>query len=242
MPASLQASRLSQVHRDAQLRLRAHTLRDLLRLWPALDWQAIQATYPAWFTGVSALIARDRASSSQLAAAYVRAFRAAEGVPGQVSILLQSPALEEQVAASMRVTSQVAFKRGVAAGMSTQTAAANAFVTNAGAVARLVLDGGRGTIQKTLAADEHAAGWRRLVSSHACDFCGMLAGRGAVYAAATADFASHDHCACMAEPAYDVDLRQVRDYTPSTRRAADPDVQRARHDATREWLRSNGYG
>lgn len=238
---SLQASRLSAVHRDAQLRLRASTLKDLLKLWPALDWQAIEATYPTWFTGVSALISRDRAASAHLAGAYVRAFRQLEGVPGQVSILLQSPAVAEQVATSMRVTSAVSFKRGVSAGMSTEAAAANAFVANAGAVARLVLDGGRGTIQKTLAADEHASGWRRLVSSRGCDFCGMLAGRGAVYSAATADFSSHDHCACMAEPAYDVGLREVQDYTPSPRKLTDPDAERARKDRTREWMRANGF-
>jgi hypothetical protein len=30
----------------------------------------------------------------------------------------------------------------------------------------------------------------------------MLIGRGAVYSEATADFQSHDHCNCQAEPAW----------------------------------------
>jgi hypothetical protein len=37
---------------------------------------------------------------------------------------------------------------------------------------------------------------------HACDFCEMLADRGAVYGEASADFEAHDHCSCSAEPVF----------------------------------------
>ena len=49
--------------------------------------------------------------------------------------------------------------------------------------------------------DPKARGWQR-VGVGECDFCSMLIGRGAVYSEATADFLSHDHCHCYAEPAF----------------------------------------
>jgi hypothetical protein len=78
-------------------------------------------------------------------------------------------------------------------------------------------------IRESVAADDYAQGWRRVTSGAACGFCRMLAGRGEVYTEATADFASHDHCGCGAEPVYGQG-RGVRGYTAS---------QRTRSDATR---------
>jgi len=40
--------------------------------------------------------------------------------------------------------------------------------------------------------------WRRLTSTKACNFCVMLADRGAVYwSEQTASFKPHDNCACF---------------------------------------------
>ena len=41
---------------------------------------------------------------------------------------------------------------------------------------------------------------RRVLGGEGCEFCQMLAGRGAVYSAETADFEAHDKCACTPEP------------------------------------------
>jgi hypothetical protein len=43
---------------------------------------------------------------------------------------------------------------------------------------------------------------QRVLGGAGCDFCQMLAGRGEVYSAETADFEAHDHCGCTAEPIY----------------------------------------
>jgi hypothetical protein len=66
---------------------------------------------------------------------------------------------------------------------------------------RRVANFSRLTVTTASIADPGARGWMR-VGAGECDFCRMLIGRGAVYSEATADFASHDHCQCQAEPEF----------------------------------------
>lgn len=192
---------LTSAYRAQNATLRARTMRDLIRLWPALDIAALNATFPAWFAGASLVIGRDRATSAGLAASYLRAHRAAAGVLGTPTIHLAAPAVSEQVATAMRVTTVVAVNRALRAGKTLEMAKANAFIMSSGAATRLVLDAGRETISASAVADRRTAGWQR-VGVGRCDFCQMLLSRGAVYTEATADFQSHDHCGCTAEPVY----------------------------------------
>ena len=76
-------------------------------------------------------------------------------------------------------------------------ALANGFVTLAGAAARHVLDGSRQTIVGSVETDPRGAGWRRVTGGNACSYCTSLAG-----APTGVEFASHDHCGCVAEPAF----------------------------------------
>lgn len=193
---------LTDTYRQQTLALRAQTLRDLHKLWPALDWRRLDSTYPAWFTAVSALISRDRQTAAGLASAYLKAFRLSQGVPGNPRIVLAQDVPPAQVSTALRVTTVVAAKRSAAAGKTAAQAMADAFVMSSGSATRLVLDGGRDTIRQSLAVDPRAIGWQRVTSGRSCEFCAMLAGRGAVYKADTADFQSHDHCSCTAEPVY----------------------------------------
>jgi hypothetical protein len=71
----------------------------------------------------------------------------------------------------------------------------------AGGLQRIIANADRQTIQASSIADPGARGWAREGSGN-CDFCAMLIGRGAVYTEATADFDSHDHCGCIAVPAF----------------------------------------
>lgn len=71
-----------------------------------------------------------------------------------------------------------------------------------GGVQRRVADHVRYTVAENSVVDPAARGWRRIGSGASCGFCSMLLGRGAVYTEATADFQSHDHCNCSAEPAF----------------------------------------
>lgn len=72
----------------------------------------------------------------------------------------------------------------------------------AGGVQRRIADHSRYTVARNSVEDKAARGWRRVGSGTSCEFCSMLLGRGAVYTEATADFQSHDHCNCAAEPAF----------------------------------------
>lgn len=196
------ASPLTEQHRRQQLALRAATLLELRKLWPALNTHRLDTTYPGWAAAAARLIRDHRGISAALAGRYLRAFRARQGIPGEAAIVVAAPLPPEKLFTSLRVTSVVSLKKAAAAGTPPAQARANAFVASSGAATRLVLDAGRTTILQSVVADDRARGWRRVTSGRACEFCSMLAGRDAVYTEATADFASHDHCSCSAEPAF----------------------------------------
>lgn len=71
----------------------------------------------------------------------------------------------------------------------------------AGGLQRIVADAARHTVILSTGADPRGKGWARRTAG-GCDFCQMLAGRGAVYSADTADFKSHDDCNCVAVPVF----------------------------------------
>lgn len=72
-----------------------------------------------------------------------------------------------------------------------------------GGLQRIVSNADRESITRSSVADSKARGWQRVGSGASCEFCSMLLGRGAVYSEATADFLTHDHCNCGAEPVFD---------------------------------------
>lgn len=193
---------LTRMHRRQQLALRAATKREFLTLWPALEWERLDATYPDFAARVALLVATNRRTGMGLAAAYLRAFRVASGLPGDVQIVLPAALPIEQVRESLRVTSVVSAKAAAKNGATASTAMTNALSSSSGAVARLVLNAGREAITATTEADPRAAGWRRVLGGAGCDFCRMLAGRGGVYGEQTGDFEAHDHCGCSTAPVY----------------------------------------
>lgn len=193
---------LTEQHRQGQLAIRAQVLRDLAKLWPAMDWSAVDESFPLWAAAVAALVAKHRTTSANLAAAYVRAMRFAAGLTDAPPIVLARSVPDERLETSLRVTAAYSIKANAAKGMIRDDAMAHAFVRSAGAVSRMALEGGQDTVRLTVAADPKAKGWQRVASGKACNFCSMLAGRGGVYKETTAAFESHDHCSCTAEPVY----------------------------------------
>lgn len=204
------AAPLTDTHRSAQLALRARVLRDLQLLWPAMDWQDIDRTLPLWADAIEALVRTSRATSASLASSYLQAFRLAAGITGTAPVVTAAALPAEQLATVLRVTTAAAVKAATARGVNADRAMANAFVRSSGEITRLVLDGGRDTIRQTVAQDPECRGWERVGSGSACDFCQMLIGRGAVYKADTAKFASHGHCACTPQPVYRTDVPAAR--------------------------------
>lgn len=122
------------------------------------------------------------------------------------------------------------------AGWAVATGATTASVLSLaqGGLQRIVADVGRQTITRSSVADPGARGWQRSATA-GCSFCVMLAGRGAVYSLSTVDFSSHDHCKCIAVPAWDGRPAPVKAYIPSTRTFSDADRARVR-----QWIADNG--
>jgi hypothetical protein len=90
------------------------------------------------------------------------------------------------------------------------------------------------TVTESSRQDPQAQGWMRRTRSGACDFCKMVASRGAVYTKASATFACHEHCYCEAVPAWGGQPLPVGPYTPSDRPSTPADRARVRR-----WIADN---
>jgi len=191
---------LTTAHRRQQLALRAATLAEMRRLWPALSFDDLDGTYPA-LAGVTAeMVAKHRRISAGLAAAYLRAYRVQSGLDGDLRIVIPRAINVEQFGATLHPLAVAAPKAATAKAVAPTVAMDNALTRTAGAMARLVLDAGRETVTRTIQADDKARGWRRVLGGGGCDFCRTLAGR--VYPRDNADFDAHGKCGCTSEPVY----------------------------------------
>lgn len=189
---------LTEQHRRLQLQLRAATVRDLLRIWPAFDLDDIDGSWPSVEAALLALIAQQRRNSSGLAVNYYRAFRTAEGVPGDPQLRVASAPDRSLQVATLRLVGPIGAKKNIAANVADPAGTTLTRVT--GSVARQVLDGGRQTLAESIKADRRAAGWRRVTDSSPCDFCAGIAREG--IKSEGGGFPAHDHCGCTAEPAF----------------------------------------
>lgn len=203
--ASARTSELTRQHRRVQLALRAATLRDLLRLWPAFDVENIPGTWPAFERALVLLIQARGPISSGLASRYFREHRAAAGVVGTPPPPHSTPT-EEQVVTGLRVAGPLNAGTQLAKGRAAGEVAKATLVNVAGTVGMYALDYGRDTLMNAVNEDEKALGWGRMTSGDPCAFCAMLASRGPVYGSSeTASFEAHRSCACLPEPMWSED-------------------------------------
>lgn len=193
---------LTRLHRRQQLALRKITIAEMAKLWPALDWNALDSTYPALMAQAGALVARNRRNSAGLAARYLRAHRVASGLNGDVRIVIPEVLNVDQLRASLHSTSVAPIKSAAAKGIAPEVAMRNGFILASGAMSRLVLDAGRDTVMQTLRNDGAARGYHRIVGSGACDFCREVGGSGTRVYNVDASFDVHDKCGCTSEPVY----------------------------------------
>lgn len=200
-------AQLTEAHRIAQLRLGATTTQQLLRIWPLLDPADLDATLERWLSVAVPIVQTQRAQSSALAASYVTTFRALSiGPDGEYLPTLASPADARALLASLTVTGPVRLKQLTARAFPITRAAELAGVDAARSGMRHALDGGRTTVQLSVARDQRALGWSRVTSGNPCPFCAMLASRGPDYRSEeSASFQAHDGCSCAAEPVYSAD-------------------------------------
>jgi len=200
--ASTQAAQtLTEQHRRAQLQLRARALRDFAQLWPI--WEGDEDTFLAFAIAAVTLVRAYRGLSADLAAAYYRTFRAAEGARGEAAIRRAAPIVEERLIAELAVEAQDVLQDALSRGLGPERAKERVFVASSGTISDRVQEGGRETILRTVEDDESALGWARVTDASPCAFCAMLAARGPIYKKkATASFTPHHHCGCTVEPVF----------------------------------------
>lgn len=166
----------------------------IMRGWTPGD----KATGDAMISQLTTLTKDRHAQSMGAAADYLNKHTTALGQPRLKLVLPKL--LTEDITPSLYVTTFRFVGSAMARGMSLDAAKQNVLVTGSGSTGRLALSGGRETITRTTI--KNGAGWARVTSPGACEFCLMLEDRGAVYGEASVDFESHDHCGCTAEPDY----------------------------------------
>lgn len=207
-PAS--ALTLAVSARTVQLRIRAQLLADVVRLWPVLDAKRLDSTFPGWLQAMILLLRSYHGQSSTAAAAFYRTARTdAVGTPTPFDFVeLADAPSEEWISQAL----------GYAApGMLTRDTArpGTALSTTLGTSSRIVLDGGRKTVEQTMRTDPFAVGYYRITDGDPCAFCALMASRGVVYkseltAGRTAnkrfvgdgEFKYHNDCGCTAAPAF----------------------------------------
>ena len=197
MAATAEGSRLTREHQQAQLRLRAKAIGDWTKLWPLWDGsgerfrQLADASIP--------LVRNYHRVSGEVALDYYRRLRLAEVVKSRGAVDLKLPEISDgQIAGTLYITGRDMTYRALAAGHSPQAAMQNALVRTAGSMTRLILNGGRDALVRVSEEDGAALGYRRITTG-TCDFCAELASAGVMQ---IPNFSSHDHCGCVAEPAF----------------------------------------
>ncbi|GAA2071849.1 VG15 protein [Williamsia deligens] len=122
------------------------------------------------------------------------------------------------------------------AGWGNQLAQANwdtALAQISGGLVLRVFTASRDLLTAATVDDPHARGWQRAGRGE-CGFCRMLIGRGAVYTKASVRFGAHDHCKCVAVPAFSHRAVPVKPYRATDRSITDADRARVR-----DWIANN---
>lgn len=196
------AAALTEQQRTRQATLRAATLRDFVELWP--QWSLDDPGSMNDMAAAAATLAREsHRDSAVLAGSYFEDFRRAENVDGQAQARLADRLDRREAQEAIRGAGLSGAVNARRRGSAMREAMRNGLVKASGAMAQLTLSGGRQTITQSVQADRQARGWTRVTAGNPCAFCAMLASRGAAYRGqSSAGFQAHNHCRCVAEPAY----------------------------------------
>ena len=198
--------------------LRARLFQDVTRLWPILDKARLPETFPGWIQAMSALTVDYHRQSAQTAGVFYEAARARavlpEVQPGAVVAALPEPAVIQLAAPPAEEWMRRAYGFSGPAMLQKDTAQpGTALSTTLGTAGRITAEGGRLTVIETVVKDRRSVGWYRVTDGHPCAFCAMLASRGIAYKRHSFDgsndrfvgdgeFKAHNHCACVAMPAF----------------------------------------
>lgn len=197
----------------------------LWRLLPASDLSGDRAAL--WAAAQAQAVFAGRRAAALSAAKWYRRMRlddVGEALPVSVApdllaaapdgsavpsaVLNVAPDVAQAVANSLRVTGPVRVKQAITAGDRLDDALAKGLRGVTGSTQRHVLDAGRDADLDLMNADPLVTYYERVASASACNFCKMLAGRGAVYTLESGSFKSHDHCACGIRPVFQSEARR----------------------------------
>jgi hypothetical protein len=219
---------LTEAHRLAQGTIGAETMQLIMSTWSTLDLAAIERTLEAWLRNSERIITSQYSRSAELAAGYGNIMQRLEIGPNVSADDLVSPAellTSDEIRPSLLVTGPGRYFQALRKGNTQEVASLKAQVAAARSAQRLAMTGSRRTLTRT------GLGWRRSTSGKPCQFCAMLAGRGAVYnSEEAAAFQAHDGCSCHPEPVFrreaqrsDEELRykQLYDEAQAARRSGD---------------------
>lgn len=200
-----------QKYRAIQALMAARLAQQVLQVWRELMNPAkVDAVWPAVRAALIPIVQQGRQQSADLARAAYSDARRSAGIEGEYFAPRDPlPLLLSRLESALDVTGPVELKKAIAAGKTPQQAMEAAAVRMVGTTQYLALEGGRQTMQRSIAADERATGWARVTDSDPCAWCAMLASRGPVYKSAQtagdprqSGDRYHDHCACQAWPAF----------------------------------------
>lgn len=204
MARTAAGAELTTAHHAAQLAVRAGSLTNLVKLWKIVDPTDLTNTIDTFVQAAVLLAGQGFDQSAGIASRYYGLFRRVEGIAGAaptVGVAVRPAATD--LAGELRGASLKGIIVARRAGLTPELAKERGLVRVAGALAKLVLSGGRRTITGYADRDPQALGYGRVTSGDPCAFCRMLAGRGAVYKTEkSADFEAHDSCGCSTEPLF----------------------------------------
>jgi len=257
MASTAEGRALTEANRIEQLAVAARAVVVSRALWGRLDPFDIDRSVERWMPSQVATFQRFYGESQALTESYVAAYRVAE-IGAAVGPVMAPPFPVEEMRNAALIAGPVRVKMLIGRGESPGSAHAKAFTKFSGIARRQVLDGGRKMIDATTAADSRAVGWRRVTDGNPCTFCAMLASRGPVYSAKSAQgdvmrplrgggsgLRYHGHCGCTAEIVYgewkpnDAERLYQEEYEKAAKQAEAEGQQRT--EQTVLWrMRENG--
>jgi hypothetical protein len=201
--ATAAGAALTTAYRGQQLAAQAGSLRQLVVLWRAVDVTNLADTIDVFVHAAALLGGQGFDASAVSAVQYVAEFRRAE-LGATIAVQQARRPAQSYIAGQLRGAALSGIIDARKAGKSIDYAGRNGLVKVVGTFGRIVLGGGRKTIEQAVATDRRALGWMRATSGSPCSFCRMLASRGAQYKTErSAGFQPHDHCSCTPEPLYE---------------------------------------
>lgn len=187
----MSATLVSAHRRDIEALL-ALALGDLSLVWRNID--SGDAAREALMDLLPQLAALYGSAAATLGADWYDEMREAAGAPGRFR------AIPAELPDRGRTDSLARWGISPLFGAAPDFEAAKALV--GGGFQRIVADADRNTVLGSSARDPRGNRWQRETGGKSCQFCLMLAGRGAIFRADTADFQAHDNCSCYASPQF----------------------------------------